>query len=253
VTGLGVILLVTLFIFGDYSKPKKLFALVGVLFVSSVLLLSGSRMPFIAVSLVLFYTLFKSIRIKKGVIYVNKGLKYFLILIGIGIGLLVFLVKRGLFSTIIYRLQILFTQSNGGDSAGLRFTLYDSARQILVNNPFFGAGFGSFGVEYSGVDQRTYPHNIFLEYLSELGVFGTLLFLVLLVSSVLVLFRNKNSAAFNFRIAVFSCFLYLLLNANVSGDINDNRMLLTFVSLQFLIPLIFNRKEIKLKQVNQIS
>src|SRR5690606_16839831 len=42
----------------------------------------------------------------------------------------------------------------------------------------FGFGIGSFGVQYTGYDERFYPHNIVVELMLELGLVGLVLFLL---------------------------------------------------------------------------
>lgn len=57
-------------------------------------------------------------------------------------------------------------------SASIRLHGYDIALEMFYQRPFFGHGSGSFHLE-TGLG---YVHNLFLELLSESGIFGTLIF-----------------------------------------------------------------------------
>lgn len=74
-----------------------------------------------------------------------------------------------------------------------------------------------------------------------LFVFGSLL-LVALVRFI-KLGKIKNVRSNNLYITIAITFLVIFINAMVSGDINENRIMLTFLSIICLLPLIF-RKEI---------
>lgn len=60
-------------------------------------------------------------------------------------------------------------------------SVFFSALAFWAQHPvqgIFGFGIGSFGVEFDGIDGRAYPHNIVIELLMELGLFGFCLFLL---------------------------------------------------------------------------
>ena len=85
---------------------------------------------------------------------------------------------------------------------------YITAYQIFKDYPLIGSGIKTFRVvcedkKYENYDIpwiknrcSTHPHNIILEFLSELGVIGTLLFLIffiyLLLKNVLLYLKNNN-------------------------------------------------------------
>ncbi len=102
---------------------------------------------------------------------------------------------------------------------------------VDYDNLLVGHGFGSFGIEFEKVDLRNYPHNIFLEFLFELGLIGLLLYLFFLSILIKNFINNKN-------FLTFSLFIFLILNSMKSLSISDSRIMFTF----FAIMLIYNCK-----------
>lgn len=78
-------------------------------------------------------------------------------------------------------------------------------------NHIFGKGIGSFGILYTGVDGREYPHNIYLEVLFELGIIGLISFLLFTI----IPFWYRRNALF------MTWMLYFFLNALKSGDLTS--------------------------------
>ena len=85
-----------------------------------------------------------------------------------------------------------------------------------------------------GEDVRLYPHNLVLELGAENGLIGVLIFGALIIVTFAIgltfLKREKGLARVVVRYLLVVC-CFSLLNAMVSGDINDNRILFTFVGL----------------------
>lgn len=81
-----------------------------------------------------------------------------------------------------------------------------SAWQMFLDHPILGVGLGNFNVEYQtysrklGLDPRRDPRSpasLYLELLSEQGIIGTFIFLLLLA----MIFRELNTAKQNFQLA----------------------------------------------------
>lgn len=142
------------------------------------------------------------------------------------------MVSRELFPTLVLRSEILLTE--GGTSFLTRLDLYRAALDQWATSPILGGGTGQFAVAVTGADERLYPHNIVLELGAENGLIGVLAFAIMIG----IAFREgltclHNGGRFAKTVVryllVASCFS--LLNAMVSGDINDNRILFTFLGL----------------------
>lgn len=237
---MGSIIIIMIFLFNSkVDKKNRIYSLFALLILLLTLLLSGSRMSLISLILLVVVFLFiKTFRFTKGDILLNKrSTKVALSLIPIPLLLIPF---KDSLQTILVRLTQLF-DSSGVGSYSLRTELFSLAIGIWENNPLFGDGFGSYGLHYHGFDSAYYPHNIFLEILAEVGLVGFILFCIFLI----VPFIKNNIFESNYiQITVLLLFLYMLLNANTTGDINDNRMMFTFLSLMYMYPY-FDGKSLK--------
>ncbi|MGB9774842.1 MAG: O-antigen ligase family protein [Bacteroidota bacterium] len=141
-------------------------------------------------------------------------------------------VGQELFSTLAFRSQILVTE--GGTSVAMRLGLYQAALDQWARSPIWGGGTGQFGIAVTGADIREYPHNIVLELGAETGLLGVLVFTIMIGMAfkegfVCLRTENRLLRSVSQYLLVTCCFA--LLNALVSGDINDNRMLFTFMGL----------------------
>ncbi|WP_331234223.1 hypothetical protein [Natronorarus salvus] len=92
-----------------------------------------------------------------------------------------------------------------------------------------GHGLGSWGPL---TDQTIHwPHNIVLELLVELGLIGLLLFFLPIVVGLWLSVTGYLDTRDPEYVAVLALFVYMLLNAQVTGDFNDNRFLFATVGL----------------------
>jgi O-antigen ligase len=119
-----------------------------------------------------------------------------------------------------------------------RISLAIHALRLFHENKIFGSGWGNF--QYFGItdfpDQElgyyVYPHNVFLEFLSQGGLIGFLLLALLLISIFLRIYRNLE---YSLQVPVFSLYaLGLLFASNFGGDYYD------FFSLFFLTIFLDN-------------
>lgn len=231
VTGLSFLILLIWITFSKMTRKKALLTISAALLVFAALSISGARMPLLAALAVGALIALRSVRIKDGVILVSSGFKYLFSLLIVGVVFVSWLFSNGYLDTIIYRVSVLFTEKQGGVSAEGRLDRYSEAYDMFANSPFFGNGLGSFAIFYNGVDINDYPHNIFLEFMSELGLVGLTGFLVLIFLCITPVFRNGFKGMELEQIALLACFLFMFLNANTTGDINDNRMMFTFLAI----------------------
>ncbi len=121
----------------------------------------------------------------------------------LAIGLLQFL-PASYYERIVTLGQFTQTQTQISDQSFVgRSSENISAWQMFVDNPILGVGLGNFNIEYQtysrklGLDSRRdarSPASLYLELLSEQGLIGTLIFLMLMV----LIFRELNNAKNNF-------------------------------------------------------
>ena len=119
-----------------------------------------------------------------------------------------------------------------GSSELTRLQAFSLAWQGMRENPL-GTGLGGFATNNLWTrDIRQYPHNILLETLLEGGWLAGmyLIFLVLLaLRKVHALILHK--AWLPEAMGLFAILYFLVMNAMVSGDLNDNRALFAFVGM----------------------
>lgn len=125
-----------------------------------------------------------------------------------------------------------------GDSAiHTRIASYKIAWEMFTESPLIGKGLGSFN-GYKNLEWTTiqkYPHNIILEILSEMGIIGMLVFIVLYIFIVRSLCTNHYQIlTTHFLLLTFFFSLFL---AMFSKDISTQSFLWLF-----LIFLGINRK-----------
>jgi hypothetical protein len=120
----------------------------------------------------------------------------------------------------------------GGASASIRIQLYEASVVMWLDTPasiFFGQGIGSFISRNGG-----YPHNIFLELLITGGLVALLWFVTALLWSAQGAISRKESPSFQL-IAGLALVVYMLANAQVTGDLYINRYLFVFLGFVSLI------------------
>jgi O-antigen ligase len=83
--------------------------------------------------------------------------------------------------TVVERISM--TESSSGKldpSAAHRLQLWEDAKSMFVENPVFGVGFGGFGLSVSPDETLTDTHNFYMKTLSEQGIIGIALFMLVL-------------------------------------------------------------------------
>jgi len=248
--GVGISILLFLGLLNKKLKRYRLVFLLAIVATTISLLSSGARMPIIALSAALLIAVIYPIKFKKGVISYPKYYNKVMGVLAILLIPLAIAYQQGYFNSVIFRFSVL-VESGGGNSVQARIDRFSAAIEMWQNNFILGNGFGSFGEYYTSGVVSDYPHNLFLELLSELGVVGFFIFLALLIVAFMrsySLLKIKNIRTDNLFITVITIFMIIFLSAMVSGNINENRIMLTFLSIICLLPMIFSKE----KEVNQL-
>jgi O-antigen ligase len=117
----------------------------------------------------------------------------------------------------------------GALEADPRYTSFGQAVQIIEQHPLFGIGSGGFqSVGMLESPPEDYPHNMVLEVWAELG----LLVLAVVLASIVVLLSGLWTAAWRLPPSSTACrllylligvFLFNLIEAMLTGDLNENR------------------------------
>lgn len=134
------------------------------------------------------------------------------------------------------RFLFLFSDVQGGTAVSIRKDMFKEAFNLFLEKPILGNGLDSFPY-YS--NYNIYPHNIFLEVATELGLIGLILLLLIIVIGFICLFKIKSKSVTYFNI-MLSLLIFNLTTVQVSGDLYDSRLL--FFTLQLIIILSRNEK-----------
>jgi O-antigen ligase len=192
----------------------------------------GSRGPLVSLGLALAVT------VAAVVVRTPRALLPLLAMVAIGVAVLPFI---SLPETSAARLRGITEDPLGTLQTDGRSRLYEQAIDITKDNPVAGLGSGGFSL-YSAVLLRKelrYPHNIFLETAAEVGVAAAVVFAVSMIAVLIALFRRAWGATDVRRGAeiylVTALLLLTFFNAQVSGDINDNRTFWTALALGWLV------------------
>lgn len=192
----------------------------------------GSRGPLVSLALALVVTL-TAVGLRT-----PRALLPLLAMVAIGAAVLPFV---SLPETSAARLRGITEDPLGTLQTDGRSRLYRQAIDIARDNPVVGLGSGGFGL-YSAVlirKELRYPHNIFLEAAAEIGAAAGVLLAICLIAVLIALFRRVWETADPRRQAevylVTALLLLTFFNAQVSGDINDNRTFWTALGLGWLV------------------
>ena len=215
--GLAIILVA----FSSIFQKKHQILIASILFIS--LVITGARGPIVSVVIIiLFFFAHNKFRLKKPKFKTVIIISFMSIFI-IGYTLYAFDITEVLSRTMdrLFALSNVTTDSASNDRLERFSFVFDS---MNMTNIVFGHGFGSFGFEQSGIDRRSYPHNILLEFLFELGLFGLILYLFYIGFIVKKLFLQND-------FLLWAIFIYLFLNSMKSLSIVDSRLMFGFFAI----------------------
>lgn len=120
-------------------------------------------------------------------------------------------------------------------STGIRYDMLKASVNMIAVAPGIGVGMGGWGEHYlGGATKFTYPHNLFFELFSELGILSGLIFSVFLTLPLLY-----------FRDPFFYLFLFLFFAQQTSGDVGDGRFLCFATFIVLFRNLLLDHVEIK--------
>ncbi|WP_164525542.1 O-antigen ligase family protein [Siminovitchia acidinfaciens] len=229
ILSLGVILISVFILMRKNNKKTTIFGLFLLTAYLYVMFVSGGRGPLVSLVPLLILLAYVSFNKQGGQLALTKkfipsALAVFLAVIGIINLLNSDKVPQGL-----KRFLLLFEGNSMGDSADTRLYFYAQSFDLWKESFFFGNGIGSWPVMMGIGDKRGYPHNIFYEVGSELGVIGLAVLVILMYMSIHMLFTNFKQDIY--KAAILMLFLSMFINTMVSGDLSDNRFLFTTLGL----------------------
>ena len=251
ISGIAIISVLSFFFVIKQKLYKVCLLFIMGLFIFCMFL-SGGRGPLISlvssfVFLIIYFGI-NSLKISRKKFVANKRNLNVLFYLGLFSIFVLFIVIyfRYYFLTIFYRIMLL--ENLSGVSTETRLEFYKTAVIFIKSLPrnIVGLGMGGFSVLYCGYDMRLYPHNIFLEIGSELGILGFLAFVFIIYRSFVRVLRNvresKVEMDYFLNIGLLLNLVFMLINSSVSGDINDNRLLFAILGLIYAYSRIQNNE-----------
>jgi O-antigen ligase len=231
--GLGINIIYLMLSYRDITN--KLLAILIMPILLAIMIIIGARGP--VLSVIMTSLLLAFVRYRKNPIMLNV-----LFMSGFILSLSVFYVdslRASFESFVTHGHKMGMKMENAADS---RLSVYKPTLEIFLEHPVAGVGLGKwwdhyrkktmhpgswFATKFKMEKKRdyTYPHNIILEILSELGLIGILLFILLFYP-----YRRLFEIKTGYSLLVILCFLY----ACTSSDITINSPLMIFNTLGIL-------------------
>jgi len=228
IAGIGLITVIAFLLTIVKSFWIRFTLLVDSVLLFWVVFVTGGRGPAVSfvISVLVFLALNRKVRKYLRNIRVKRYLKLTNALVLVG--LVVVGVKGPQWFPVLFsRLKLMLER--GGHSLLTRAEYMHMALNIFEASPLLGMGSGALGKEFVGLDVRLYPHNIFFELAAEGGIVALSMFVILLWLAYRNGFKYLRLGVIPVYLITISLFMFL--NAMVSGDINDNRMLFMFLGL----------------------
>lgn len=228
---IGLFVLFGLAIYLSQIKLKTEQALFYILCGAQLVLMSGCRQAIVGVSLVIVLRLvvFRTSNLQNN----NKiGRLVWMVVLLLAIYALFIQIFENIGSIVMSK-----TLTEGDEGRSIRWL---AAISIFQDNLFIGGGIG----RYHALTGYQWPHNFFLELLSETGIVGTILFLSLLI---VPLIQKKTGILY---ISASNQFFFLILSGifvrvMVSSDFRESIELFSAVFAISATRLLLTQKKIK--------
>lgn len=180
-----------------------------------LVILSGSRGAFVAVTVSLFVFLaVERVRLTR---MVPLGVTAVAVA-----GLVLLYTPLGAAAQAMYRHRIVFLLIEQLYTTH-RTELYSAAYDLGMRHPLVGAGLASF----PAITLAPYAHNIFLETFSEGGIVGLCVIALLIVTALRILWNNRG----HLDGAIVAALALVLIASQFSGDLYDSRGVFLFMLL----------------------
>ena len=155
------------------------------------------------------------------------------------------------------------------ESVNLRLEFFSSSIEFFLNNPILGNGIGVWKILSNQMQLSQVPyyvHNDFLQFLTETGIIGLMLYIFFFISVFYLITKNWNNNSIYFlmalmiflidsfinfpfhrpqQIIIFILIIGLLINFSSSKNINFKKSLLIFLIFPLLFSNYISFKEVK--------
>ena len=217
-------------VLANFDAPNRLMRFGGSIAGIAMMIALGGRGP------VLFFV---SILLLRYLYIFNRNRILVISLLGLVIPLFFFLdlSNYSLFDRLIRRYSLLFDSFTDGTSKRVKH-LTHSLDQI-EEHPITGLGLGGYGKSFYNFDIFSYPHNIFLEVGSEVGLIAMSLLLLLIWSSVKFVLKKRLSSSTHL---IWLIFIFFFLNSMKSGGLDSFRVFICWLSVLLMVSLTEQRE-----------
>ena len=232
VLGLGLVAIMIYWGYWARTVPMRALALAATLAVGGLLLVVGGRGPFLAAAATVALFLASGLRFSAlRAVVAKKPVAILAVVLLVGAGVAGLIMWRSGLSLTVRRLAMLVSSGGLSGHEGARLVFWREALRLSGDSPVIGHGVGSWPVIVEHKALRGYPHNLFLEVLFELGITGFLLLLAIIGVALAGLTRRPRLRSDPFRMFAGLAFVNVFLNAMVSGDLSDNRVVFLALGL----------------------
>jgi O-antigen ligase len=229
--GTGLLISLAYGFLSGKSLSKRFFMLAMSLYFMFLLFVLGGRGPLLSVIISLLIPLvFRNNFLQSNKIRIKKYAAFVVILLLVLIITSICLYLRNTLTATLYRM-LLFLEPGMGTSAGTRMGYYLTAVKLWLLNPVFGYGIGSWPILIGLPDMNSYPHNLILEILVELGLTGLILFGSTVFIAIRGFIRSNNCKIIFLGSVILMMFANAFISSMLSGDINDNRIIFAVLGL----------------------
>lgn len=227
-TSAGLAILILLFhddeilpsMFKTLTKPFRAFLLV---YLAVGMFMTGSRQPFLALVIVLGLASFSAAASSSAVVSAAEARRRIrriragsIVLVALGTSTFFAFITANPDS----RFALLLDPSR--ELRRSRLNVWEGGIERIADSPLFGHGFGSFTTYRFSWGSLDYPHNIFIELMSEVGL------LIGGLVSMLILLGVASARRGSLRV-FWLLTLYSLIGVQISGDLYNSRYFMFFV------------------------
>lgn len=229
--GMGLLISIAYVFFSERSRSKKVFLLVVSLFFMFLLFVLGGRGPLIGVTIsLLIPLLYRTKLMLDHKLRIKKYVAFIVMLVIAVVSISIYLYTKASPTATLTRILLLF-EPGMGTSVSTRTDYYFAAFKLWQFKPVLGHGIGSWPILIGWPDRYSYPHNLILEIMAELGLVGLILYGFILCCALRGFTQFKNNRSMFFTIVILMMFINAFMGAMFSGDMNDNRILFALLGL----------------------
>ena len=222
----SILIKIPFLLYGFYRFKKKLFRGIMILFLlisMFCILIISSRAAIIGLFLILIYLIISS-RFRSSLITPKKSILIPLFIFSLGT---TFLVQNLMYSNSNKTSSLTRITNYNDESTNDRINYYKNAIHLFIDNPLLGIGLGNWKIKSletynSKVTNYKVPfhaHNDFLQIASETGLFGFILFFLILFYPVYFLIKNyffKAKAPDDLGIFLLLALLIFIWDSNIN-------------------------------------